>query len=270
MANSGESSFSLKTLPSYKSPPINEVSCGMRFRYSDKLLIPHIGLLWDKFRADYPVIKHAQPVATVKGEILVDEVLGTPLPRVQFINKSDDQLVQFQFDRFYFNWRRRQSDYPRYSQIIKNFEKVYNIIADFFREFELGELEPIEYELNYTNHIPRGQGQNTIDDLSRIFSDFVWGGARGRFLPNPKNVAWKAQFPLPEKSGNLSVNLNQATRIKDKVPLFVFTLKAQVVYELASKENFREWFDLAHEWIVRGFTDLTTCEIQKVWGLEEK
>ena len=269
MTESVKSFLSSGTLPGYKNPPVNEVFCGMRFQYSNKLLIPHIGLLWNKFRADYPVIKHAQPVITVKGEILVDDVLGTPLPRVQFINKSDDQLVQFQFDRFYINWRHRQSDYPRYNLIIKNFEKVHNTIADFFREFELGELEPIEYELNYTNHIPKGQGWNTMDDLPRIFSDFVWGGANGRFLPNPKNVAWQAEFPLPEKKGHLFVNLNQAMRTEDKVPLFVFTLKAQVIGESASKENFREWFDLAHEWIVRGFTDLTTCEIQKVWGLEE-
>ena len=33
-----------------------------------------------------------------------------------------------------------------------------------------------------------------------------------------------------------------------------------------SNEGIQEWFDMAHEWIVRGFEDLTTSEIQeKVW-----
>ncbi len=262
-------SFSSGTLPSYKNPPVNEVVCGMRFQTPDMLRIPHIGLLWDKFRADYPLIQHAPPLASVKGEILVDKVIGIPLPRVWFINKSDDQLVQFQFDRFYFNWRRRESDYPRYDNVFKNFETVLNTIINFFSEFDLGELKPIEYELSYINHIPKGQGWETIDDLPGIFSDFVWKQTNERFLPNPEKVAWQIEFPLQEKKGHLIVNFKQAIRTKDKLPLLVLELKMQGISESASKEAIREWFDLAHEWIVRGFTDLTTPEIQKIWERED-
>jgi uncharacterized protein (TIGR04255 family) len=227
MTNKIESSFSTGTLPSYKNPPVNEVVCGMRFDTPDRLLIPHIGFLWDKFRVDYPVIQHAPPIASAKGEILVDKAIGMPLPRLWFINKSDDQLVQFQIDRFYFNWRRRQSDYPRYDHVIKNFESVLNTIGNFFSEFELGELKPIEYELSYINHIPKGQGWNTIDDLPRIFSDFVWKQTKERFLPNPVQVAWQKEFLLPEKKGHLIVNLKQATRTEDKATLLVLELKAR-------------------------------------------
>lgn len=69
-------------LPSYRKPPVNEVVCGMRFHISDKLRIPHIGLLWDKFRVDYPIIQHAPPIVSAKGEVLVDDSTGLPLPRV--------------------------------------------------------------------------------------------------------------------------------------------------------------------------------------------
>ena len=143
MTNKIESSFSMGTLPSYKNPPVNEVVCGLRFNTPDKLRIPHIGLLWDKFRADYPIIQHVPPIASAKGEILIDKAIGMPLPRVWFINKSDDQLIQFQFDRFYFNWRRKEEDYPRYPHVIKSFEKLVDIIVNFFKEFDLGELKPI-------------------------------------------------------------------------------------------------------------------------------
>ena len=269
MTHSVVNSFSSGTLPSYKNPPVNEVVCGMRFDPSNKLRVTHIGLLWNKFSADYPIVKHASPIASAKGEILIDTATGMPLPRVWFINKSDDQLVQFQIDRFYFNWRRRQSDYPRYDHVIENFESVRSTIVAFFLKFKLGELKPIEYELSYINHIPKGQGWNTIDDLSKIFSDFVWKKTRKRFLPNPEKIAWQTEFPLPEKKGHLIVNLKQATRTEDKVPLLVLELKTRGIGESTSKEAIREWFDLAHEWIVRGFTDLTTSEIQKIWELEE-
>lgn len=28
----------------------------------------------------------------------------------------------------------------------------------------------------------------------------------------------------------------------------------------------REWFDLGHEWITHGFTDITSDNLHKIWG----
>ena len=85
MANTVKSIPPTGILPSYKNPPVNEVVCGLRFNISDKLQIPHIGLLWDKFRADYPIIKHASPIASPKGEIFIDKAPGMHFPSVGFI-----------------------------------------------------------------------------------------------------------------------------------------------------------------------------------------
>jgi uncharacterized protein (TIGR04255 family) len=256
------------TLPGYRNPPINEVVCGMRFHTPEKLRIPHIGILWDKFRDEYPVIQHSHPIAGPQGDIPLDYVLGLPLPRIWFINKSDDQLIQFQFDRFYFNWRRRQNIYPRYSYIIENFEKLLETIESFFNELELGKLNPVEYELSYINHLLKGKEWDKIDDLQKIFTDFNWKQTQKRFLPNPDNVAWQITFTLPDNKGNLYCNLKKAIRAEDKLPLFVFELSARGFNEPINKASIRQWFDLAREWIVRGFTDLTTYEIQKFWGRE--
>ncbi|MCF6159116.1 MAG: TIGR04255 family protein [wastewater metagenome] len=269
MPSPNMSPISPVSLPSYKKPPINEVVCGLRFNTPGELKIPHIGLLWDKFRTDYPRIEHASPIVSAKGEFLIDPVTGLPLHRVWFINESDDQLIQFQFDRLYFNWRRRQGDYPRYSYVIEHFEKVLNIVENFFIEFNLGDITPIEYELSYINHIPKGEGWNTIDDLSRIFSDFVWVKKAERFLPNPLNFGWKTEFPLPEKMGRLAITLKQAIRTEDRVPLFILELNSRgFLDEATNKKDFHKWFDVAHEWIVKGFTDITTPEIHSIWERE--
>jgi hypothetical protein len=90
-----------------------------------------------------------------------------------------------------------------------------------------------------------------------------------RFLPSPINIAWQTNFTLPEKKGRLTLNLQEAIRTEDKVPLFVLELTARGLGEPSSKNAFREWFDVAHEWIVRGFTDLTTLEVQKVFWERE-
>ena len=256
------SNFSSKRVfPNFKKPPINEVVCGMRFQTPEKLNIPHIGLLWNKFKNDYPCIQHASPIASAKGEILIDKTTSLPLPRVWFINENDDQLIQFQFDRIYFNWRHRDKDYPRYINLIERFLLVKNTLEDFFKEFNLGELKPVEYELSYINHILKGQLSN--DNLSKIFVDFVWTQTQNRFLPHPDKVAWQMIFSLPDEKGKMIVNLKEATRIDNKQQLFVFELQTNGMNESRNTGSMREWFDLAHEWIVRGFVDLTTEEVRK-------
>src|SRR3990172_9115889 len=227
MDNLTKKSLPSGSLPSYRKPPVNEVVCGMRFSTPEKLRLPHIGPLWDKFRADYPNIQHAQPIASTIGEVPIDVVTGFPIPRFWLINRSDDQLVQFQFDRLYFNWRRRQSEYPRYPFVIEQFEHVLHTIEAFLKEYDLGELNPIEYELNYINHIPKGEGWDTIEDLPKIFQDFGWTQRSERFLPKPANITWAMEFPMQGQMGRLIISLKQATRIEDKVPLFVLELSTR-------------------------------------------
>jgi len=255
-------------LPSYKKPPINEVVCGVRFDASDRLCIPHIGLLWNKFRTDYPKVQHAPPLAARAGQLVVDRTTGLPIPRVWFVNEADDELIQFQTDGFYFNWRYRERDYPRYRHIIDNFRKVANIIEDFYEECELGTIEPIDYELTYLNHIPKGQGWDSIDDLPKVFTNFNWAPIEGQFLPNPDATSWQANFVLPEEKGRLIASLKMGTRTEDQVPVLVFELKVMGLNSSVGKEDIRDWFDLSREWIVRGFTDLTTPDMHKLWERE--
>lgn len=259
----------MEALPSYKKPPVIEVVSGMRFHAPEAFTIPYIGLLWNKFRSEYPVVQHAQPIVLPPDQIQIDQATGFPLPRVWFINEQGNQLVQFQTDRFYFNWRYRNDVYPRYSHVIKNFERIRNTVESFFHELGLGELMPIECELTYINHIPKGQGWETVNDLSGVFRDFTWTQREGRFLPNPAGISWRANFQLPEKKGLLTANLKHATRKEDNVQIIVFELTARGLDEPKNNDAVRQWFDLAHEWIVRGFTDFTTPEIQsRVWERE--
>lgn len=261
----------MRLLPTYKRPPVNEVVCGLQFQPFDKLFIPHVGLLWAKFRRDYPRIQTAQPIATHKGEVVADSATGLPLPRIWFINDRDDQLIQFQFDRFYFNWRRRREEvYPRYSHVIEHFERALKTFQNFLSEFALGELRIIEFELNYINHIPKEQGWNTIKEIDNIFSDFIWKPTPGRFLPNPVNISWQAEFPMPEEKGILTVSLRKGIRTADKTPLLVLELKARGPAKSNSGEEMRRWFDSAHEMIVLGFSDLTNPDVQKsLWEIED-
>lgn len=258
---------SVDPLPSYKQPPVDEVVCGLRFEPLKKLKIPHIGVLWEKFRNEFPTVQHVIPIST-DASFVVDEATGVPLPRIWFISKVDNELIQFQSDRFYYNWRQRGDDYPRYPSIIKKFEKAKSQLEAFTNELELGTITPLECDLTYINHIPIGHGWQNIDDLSKVIRDFPWQKGKHNFLPNPANIAWQARFELPDGKGWLNVKLNQAKR-KDGVLNLVLELGAKGLGEEKTEKAIRNWFDVAHEWIVRGFTDLTVKEVQEnIWKRE--
>ena len=256
-------------LPSYQCPPVDEVVCGFRFEPLRGLKIPHIGLLWEKFRNEYPTVQHAVPIAA-DTSFPVDEATGIPLPRVWFISKAENELIQFQLDRFYYNWRHRGDRYPRYPSIVKKFDRAKSHLDAFTAELKIDPIKPLECELTYINHIPAGQGWEKLDDLPKVISDLTWQNKKHHFLPNPTNVAWQVKFELPESKGWLNVKLNQGTRKIDGVASVILELTAKGFGEDKTEKAMHNWFDLAHEWIVRGFTDLTAKEIQESFWKREK
>ena len=82
-------------------------------------------------------------------------------------------------------------------------------------------------------------------------------------------MAWQSTFQLPKGMGHLDAKLSQA-RMKDGgTPVLVLELKAQGIGEKNDRNSLLEWFEVGHEWIVRGFADLTSTNAQvKLWGLE--
>jgi hypothetical protein len=117
--------------------------------------------------------------------------------------------------------------------------------------------------LTYVNLIPQGSGWDDISDISQVFPDFAWRTSKKRFLPPPEGMSWQTSFPLPHRMGRLRVLIQKAQRRDDKHPLFRFELTVRGMASDTSPEARRAWFDAAHEWVVRGFADVTADELQK-------
>jgi len=255
--------------PDYNNPPVNEVVCGLSFAKIEKFKSHHIGLFWQKIKDEFPLVEHAQRLEHAlrleHKPPLLD--LKNYLPRVWFVRNDQNRLIQLQDDMFYFNWRRMQEDeaYPRYETIIEDFKKTLSVFEKFLEEEGLGSVNPERCELTYINHISKGEGWETISDVLNIFHDLCWN-TEDRFLPPPVAVGGQAVFELPDKIGRLELSLQQAIRKSDKRPMFVLQNKATGLGEDKNMTAVWEWFEVAHEWIVFGFTDLTKEGIQKdVW-----
>lgn len=258
------------SFPDYESPPVNEVVIGMVYQPLVSMRVVHYGLIWEKIRAEFPLIEHAPPLGLeelFKGSLLSGTGWpSTLLPRVWYINQKQDKLLQLQHDRFYVNWRSRSDGepYPRYPTMLRMYEEKMAVIADVFRQEGVGDIVPAAYELRYINHILKGEAWERFEDIEKIFPDLAWRNDPKRFLPTPIGGVWSAAFALPNGMGRLNVRAQPGVRTVKEGKQQILILELSTGGPAASVQSgmAKEWFDVAHEWIVRGFADLTTLDAQ--------
>jgi uncharacterized protein (TIGR04255 family) len=119
-------------------------------------------------------------------------------------------------------------------------------------------------ELTYINNIEQGMGWNTFADLGNVFPMLSTETAKG-FLPESELTSWEAKYKLPGKSGRLHVEMNPALRGRDLKLILAMTLSARGNPVADSAEHLTAWFEQAHEWIVRGFHELTSSSMHELW-----
>lgn len=260
--------------PDYENPPVIEVVCGIQFKPINTLLSPYLGLLWEKYKSEYPQCSEVAPLNPVierfdePPQMTVELANVPPLPRIWFIQSKGNGIIQVQRDRFLHNWKRVESEdeYPRYHVVKEMFRDRLLKFQSFLKENDLGIIEPLQYEMTYVNHIPKGDGWGNLREIGKIFPDFAFRIKEDRFLPEPSAVNWRTTFTLPEVATRMHVGIRHV-KIRDSgLPVLLLELTVRGIGTNKSSEEMWNWFDLAREWIVRGFADLTGEEVQKnVW-----
>jgi uncharacterized protein (TIGR04255 family) len=257
----------LHEFPDYRNPPVMEVVCGVSFEKLVGFKAPHFGIFWQRLRDTYPSCQSAAPIGFPSAPTEDLKEFPLLLPRIWFISTDQSSVVQLQSNKFLCNWRKieEQGFYPRYENIIKLFEQNFNLFKEFVRDEKFPELKLTEYELSYVNHIPQGEAWHSIDQIGSLLPDLCWR-AHDRFLTSPNKLGWTLSIPLPDGKGDLNVTLSQAMRKRDNVPIFILDLTARGPLIEQSLESLWKCFEVAHKWIVFGFADLTSREVQEsVW-----
>jgi hypothetical protein len=158
--------------------------------------------------------------------------------------------------------------YPRYSYMKVLFDDAWNAFSNFVRDS--GQAPPIvdQCEMTYTNLIDQGQGWNSLHEIGNVFSTMTWAGNTS-FLPPPKTLLARLTFDIPNLNGRLHVSLQHV--IKREGPAnesLMMELTARGIPARIDKEGLDTWFAFAREAIVRGFTDLTSDTIHRLWEKE--
>jgi uncharacterized protein (TIGR04255 family) len=267
-----------ENLPDFAHPPVVETVLSVQFDPLVGFRAVHLGLLWSKYRAEYPRTEERPPldpfteqfpeVAEARLGLRIEAYENLPLPRAWFLNGAGNALIQIQPDRFTTNWRKEQGggDYPRYEWVKASFERNFVIFEEFLRENGLGRPHINQCEVTYMNHVVAGEGWSSFGEADRVFR--FWKVLTDPIPGPPEDLRLHIRYPIPSPSGEfagrLHVDVQPGFRTADRRPMYAFQLTARGQSAEAS-----EFFDLGREWIVKAFAALTTPQMHRVWGRKD-
>jgi len=249
-------------IPSYEAPPLSEVVCGVLFEPLP-IQTRHLGQFWTEIASEYPITQDFPPVHDLGELSSISLTAMPPLRRVFIATASTEFAIQIQENRFHYNWRKSTpaATYPRFPAVFDHFLRSWGLFSDFVKRQSLPDPRPKRYELSYVNEL------NSVEGLTaeRTVKLFEWERINAKFLQRPigTNIAWS--FSLPEDKGTMNVS-NRFTK-PDGRSSIVLTLVCSGSSD-PDKYSLNDWFETAHEWIVRGFTDLTTADAHSAWKRE--
>jgi uncharacterized protein (TIGR04255 family) len=245
----------------------------VQFEPLHEFSIVHFGLYWQKIRSAYPRFEVHPPLSRSSDRFergtLKLELVQSPEPdaRCWFIDASETKLIQLQKDRFINNWRKVSGKeiYPRYNQLKPQFADEWRCYNEFLSGERLGVPDVNLCEVTYINSIELGHGWKSYGELSSVIARWSGKGSDD-FLPDPDGVSLGTSYTLPERLGRLRIAMEPAVRKKDAKEVLQLTLTAVGKPTSSSLEDILRWFDIGHDWVIRGFVNFTTNTMHRLWG----
>ena len=248
---------------------------GVQFEPLPELHAAHLGLFWSRIRTEYPhtedqlplpPAKEAAEITPIPPSASITAISTPPPPRCWFLTGDKTELIQVQRDRFLRNWRQVAGNerYPHFEQLAQSFKRDWGRFLAFVEDEKLGSVNVNQCELTYINNIERGAGWSELGELDKVFPTVCPRGSTA-FLPPPEMLSWQTRYKLPDGRGRLYIEMTPSFRGRDLRLVLALNLIARGASLNGSAEQIAAWFDLAHEWVVRAFTELTGSSVQELW-----
>ena len=253
-------------------PPVIEVVFSVAFALRQPFKSAHFGVFWQRIRNQFPRMEDNPPLPPT----LIPQADGTttaqfafmsvpPLRRVWFLDNEGRDIIQVQDDRFIFNWKRNPTDvgYPGYDEISSRFESHWKTFKQFLSEEDIEIVSLNLLELVYVNDIDHSNGLAGEITLHNLFIDHVRVDQPNRFLPEAIAFNWGTTYTMPEGSGALTVIAQAPAEPGRKGSVRVDMVARGVPQDLTESSRLA-WYNLAHEWLTKGFGDVLQRNIQDV------
>jgi len=266
-------------LPNFEDPPVVEVVLGVAFEPAHRLTNLDLAQVWnDLYRPIFPKVSEKPPYETPKesfpprilrgeGELIAS--VGPPPVRLWLASLDDTELIQLQHNWFARNWKKvlNEGEYPRYEDHIRPaFEKDFERFTNYVEDMGL-ELEPVQCEVTYVNHIRVGGPWTTHSDMETLFRVVNTSAYHNTVL---ETVAFRSSSLItvelqPSPVGRLHVEIHPAFDSTGR-PIVVLNLTARGAPANGSTNEAVLWFlDKGRESIVRTFVEITSKASHELW-----
>jgi uncharacterized protein (TIGR04255 family) len=263
-------------------PPVTEVALAMQFE-RPVIDLEVLGLVAGKLKGEFPQREQQPPLPPMDEPVepvppgIQFQIVPPTLPRTWFVSADGHSLVQLQPDRIAVNWRRLAGGqpYPRYTALRTLLARVVELLLEAVNATGAETANVNFCELTYLNEIapPDAQAGQPHPDLARVVNLLERTSGR-TFLPDAEDAQLQIRWRIPATTlpegtqiGRLYVSVAPGFRADSQVPIYAMNLTARMVPPpTVGARAALEVVDVGHEWIVRGFADLTTEDMHRVWG----
>jgi uncharacterized protein (TIGR04255 family) len=266
----------MSTLPEFSNPPVSEVAISVTFIPLANWHGPHAGVYWGQINGRYPHTEVHPAIAnatetfdgTLKPRSVALQIVDADAQRFWFLADPPNELIQLQRDRFVINWRKVSGDekYPRFANNLRpRFEKEWAEFKEFLSKRRLGTPAVQLCEVTYVNDFVQGESWTAREDALKLFSAW-WSKRAEGFLPLPETLSLSGTFLFPARNGRLHFSVGHVLRNIDNREGVQLQLICRVKPNSEKDADILAAIDLAHEWVVKGFADMTSDYAHKIWG----
>lgn len=267
--------------PKFKNPPVVETVLGVQFPQVEGFRATHFGLYYESLEGRFPTVTDQPRLEPARERFPRPLLLPAPqvqvFPRIKpdrvwFTADSGSELIQLQADRFLFNWRRQDNrEYPSYGTNSEVFLKEFDLFREFCGKHKLPDPMPEVCEVTYVNHFDPEPNETATQLAARTFAGLGWCGTDG-FLPIPESLTFNRAYVITSENkaiGRLYAEVSIAVRraeAGEPKEFVLLNLTGRVNHVPSDGFDLRKTLQVAHDWVVCGFADVTERKIQdKEW-----
>ena len=258
----------------FTNPPVEEVVFDLHLKRLDSIQFVHLAEIWNLYRSDFPNVQEMPPLPTSSEDfeapwqqqnLALTVSNEVNFPHLWFLAEDDASLIQFQPDRFIYNWRKREAlpQYPSYSRILPLFEKLARQLGSWVE----GELDAKfnirQIEIRYINSISHQELQS-LDDISSIFGrlNFALEGLQFSSV-QPEHHGHERRV------GRVLTELNSSRSDDDKSYVHWLSLTGKGRPDSESLSDAMKLMDFMHEVLTNHFAEISTDKAKRIWGYDE-
>ena len=257
-------------LPNYDNPPLTEVIVGVQYEPFEKFNAIMLGEIYSLFKPNFPEVEEKPwlpPKMETFGGVSAPPaiqfgLLPDPMaPRLWFLSRSKDHLLQFQKDRLLLNWTKRDSGdaYPHFDGILDTFVTCLGQLGKYYSS-KGHALRLSQAEVSYVNTIP-------VPSFSRLSEWLLVGSPPEDPITSLRFASEEVMFDAkrrPTRRFYIEVDSAHAQEGDDKAYRLVLTVRGKPHAD--EQIGLADYLLAYRRKIVETFDRINTTQAKKEWG----